>query len=246
MYSFTSRIRYSETDSSGRLSLPGLVDYFQDCSTFQSEDLGLGVEALRRQGLVWVLCSWQIEILRYPALGERVEIGTFPYDFKGFLGSRNFFMKGAGGEWLAKGNSLWSLLSTDSMKPVGASAGMLEAYELEPRLEMEYLPRRIAMPEGMRETASIQISSWHLDTNHHVNNGQYIHLAGGLLTHQEPVGMLRAEYKQQAWLGDVLVPYVWEDEREGLVSFRCRDGSVYVNVQQRFRGAGETDGSKVI
>ena len=44
MYTFESRVRYSETDENGLLSIAGIVDYFQDVSTFQSEDLGIGVE----------------------------------------------------------------------------------------------------------------------------------------------------------------------------------------------------------
>ena len=43
MYTFESRIRYSETDSEGKLTIASLINYFQDCSTFQSQDLGLGV-----------------------------------------------------------------------------------------------------------------------------------------------------------------------------------------------------------
>ena len=42
-YSFTSRIRYSEIGEDGNLTLPGLINYFQDCSTFQSEAIGEGV-----------------------------------------------------------------------------------------------------------------------------------------------------------------------------------------------------------
>ena len=34
MYAFDSRIRYSETDSEGYLTLDALLNYFQDCSTF--------------------------------------------------------------------------------------------------------------------------------------------------------------------------------------------------------------------
>ena len=43
MYTFDSRVRYSETDVNGTLSVTAAVNYFQDCSTFQSEDLGVGV-----------------------------------------------------------------------------------------------------------------------------------------------------------------------------------------------------------
>ena len=58
MYTFDSRIRYSETDSQGKLTMASLINYFQDCSTFQSEDLGLGVEKLKEMHLVWVLSSF--------------------------------------------------------------------------------------------------------------------------------------------------------------------------------------------
>ena len=48
MYAFDSRIRYSETDSEGELTLDALLNYFQDCSTFHSEDVGLGIGYMRR------------------------------------------------------------------------------------------------------------------------------------------------------------------------------------------------------
>ena len=47
MYSFNERIRYSELGENGELSLVGLLNLFQDCSTFQSEDLGLGIKYLQ-------------------------------------------------------------------------------------------------------------------------------------------------------------------------------------------------------
>ena len=43
MYSFKSRVRYSEVGEDKKLSLNGIINYFQDCSTFQSEMLNNGV-----------------------------------------------------------------------------------------------------------------------------------------------------------------------------------------------------------
>ena len=45
-YSFTSRIRYSEIGEDGCLTLPGLINYFQDCSTFHSEAVGMNIARL--------------------------------------------------------------------------------------------------------------------------------------------------------------------------------------------------------
>ncbi len=49
MYTFDRRVRYSEIDHHGTMKLPALINYFQDCSTFQSEDIGQGLEVLKRE-----------------------------------------------------------------------------------------------------------------------------------------------------------------------------------------------------
>ena len=48
-----------------------------------------------------MLSAWQICVNRYPHLSERIVIGTAPYDFKGFIGYRNFVMKTKEGEVLS-------------------------------------------------------------------------------------------------------------------------------------------------
>lgn len=233
MYSFDSRIRYSECDEKCKLRLESLLNYFQDASTFQSEELGVGFAYLVPKNLVWVLAAWQIEIYRYPALGEAVEIGTLPYDFKGFMGSRNFFMKTKTGEMLAQANSVWTLLNFDNMKPTIPTAEMLEKYPVEPRLEMEYAGRKILVPEGGCVEETVVIRKQHLDSNNHVNNSQYVSIAVNYLPEDYPIGGLRVEYKKQAHLGDELIPYVVKGESVIIVSLRDAQGNVYVNVEFR-------------
>lgn len=231
MYTFESRIRYSETDSEGLLTMASLINYFQDCSIFQSEDLGLGVEKLKEMHLVWMLSSWQIVVERYPSLGERVAIGTLPYAMKGFLGYRNFALMDERGEYLAKANSLWSLLDTRTNKPAAIPQILLEGYRLEEKLEMEYAPRRIAIPsEGIRKEPVV-VKQHHLDTNHHVNNQQFIHIAMDFLPEGFAVRQMRAEYKKQAFLGDVLMPRVLEREDSVWVALENPEGSPYVVAQ---------------
>ena len=75
MYSFDSRIRYSEVEEDKFLSVSGIINYFQDCSTFQSEDIGLGFDFLESQNRAWVINAWQIVIEKFPRLGERVVKG---------------------------------------------------------------------------------------------------------------------------------------------------------------------------
>lgn len=212
MYSYESRIRYSELDETGHLKIEALLDYFQDCSTFQSEDIGAGTEYLKDKHMVWVLSSWQIMAERYPKLGEYVTLATAPYDFKGFIGYRNFWMLDKEGNRIACANTIWSLIDTEKGKPVRPPQELLDKYPIEPKLDMEYAPKRIAIPENLSRGEEIIIRSNHLDTNHHVNNGQYVRIALDCLGKKCHVKQLRAEYKKQSFLGDVLVPYVGQTE----------------------------------
>ena len=231
MFYFDSRIRYSECDSNCKLTLEDLLNYFQDASTFQSEDLGVGFAYLVPRNLVWVLASWQIEIKRMPALGERVEIGTMPYDFKGFLGYRNFFMRTKEGEMLAKASSLWTLLNFDTMKPTMPTQEMLDYYPIEPRLEMDYSSRKIVVGEDGQKQEPVVVRKQYLDSNNHVNNAQYVSIAGDYMPEDFTIGGLRVEYKKQAHLNDVLVPYVVKSSDKVVVSLRDENDAVYVNAE---------------
>jgi len=228
MYTFDSRIRYSETDSEGFLSMQEMLNYFQDSSTFQSEDLELGISYMKEQKMVWVLSSWQIVVDRYPVLGERVTVGTLPYDFKGFMGYRNFFMRDEAGNYLAKANSIWSLLSTESGKPALPTELMLTKYGVEEKLDMEYAPRKIRVPEGGEGQEPVVVRNHHLDSNQHVNNGQYVSIAAGYLPREFCIAQLRAEYKKQAFLGDVFYPNVTEIQNGYIVSLNDAEGIPYM------------------
>ena len=45
-YTFSGKVRFSEINHTKKITLPSIINYFQDCSTFQSEILGLGVDYL--------------------------------------------------------------------------------------------------------------------------------------------------------------------------------------------------------
>lgn len=231
MYTFDSRVRYSETDERGLLSIAGIVDYFQDVSTFQSEDLGVGINYLKQQDMLWVMTAWQIVIHRYPALGERITAGTFPYAFKSFMGMRNFFMDDGKGERLIEANSVWTLMNLKKGVPAKVTEEMFEKYIPEEKLPMDYAPRKIAVPKGGAKREPFQVGRQHLDGNHHVNNGQYIHMAMDYLPENFVIGQMRAEYRKSALLHDVIVPFVWTDGAAVVVSLCGEDGAPYAVVE---------------
>ena len=179
----------------------------------------------------YVLSSWQIVVDRYPKLGEKVKIVTLPYELKGFLGYRNFAMLDEEGNYLAKANSLWSLLDMTTGKPVAVNEAMHKGYGIDEKLDMDYAPRKITVPEGGQLLEPIVVKKHHLDTNHHVNNGQYVNIAMEYLPDDFLIHQMRAEYKKQAFLDDVLYPYIVSVEIGYVVSLRDEEGRPYVSVE---------------
>ena len=235
MYTFDGRIRYSEVDRTRRLTVEKTIDYFQDCSTFQSEDLGVGLDYMKERHCAWVINYWQIEFLRRPVLGEKVLIGTMPYEFKSILGMRNFWMETADGEKLTLANSVWSLLDMEKMYPMRIPSELEEKYKISPRLEMKYSPRKIAVPKtGGEPMEEITVRFHHLDTNRHMNNAQYVHFAAMYLPAEAEVGELRVEYRKQAMLGEHITPVLYRPADDLLlVSMDGADGKPYAVVEMR-------------
>lgn len=232
MYTFDSRVRYSEIAEDGRISVNAIIDYMQDCTNFQSEDLGVGIAWHKKRGLMWVLNSWQIIIESYPKMGETITIGTQAYGFEKMLGFRNFLITDAAGAVVAKANSNWVLMDLERGRPMVVTPEIGDVYGQAEPLEMEYAPRKIKIDgEGIQKEKFI-VREYHLDTNHHVNNRQYVQMAMEFLDRGAKVRELRVEYKRQAVLGDEMIPVVYEvGEAEKIVLLNAEDGKPYAVVQ---------------
>ncbi len=231
MYEYDKRIGFSECGRDRRLTVTALIDAFQDCSTFQSEDSGVGFDVLEKKDLVWVINYWELEISDLPRLCDRVAVGTYPYSFKSCFGLRNFYMKDEAGEYLVRANSMWTLIDRVQARPVKAPDFIHEAYTIEPKLDMNYSSRKVLIPEGddiqVTEQESIHIQPHHLDSNNHVNNGQYVKLAMSQIGDIADIEKLRIDYRRQAMLDDIIYPVVYSKENERVVALYDSEHNPY-------------------
>lgn len=231
MYTYDSRVRYSEIDHREKMTLPAIINYFQDCSTFHSEDLGLGMAALKEKQKGWILSSWQIMVDRYPKLGEKIEIGTWATGFSGLYGTRNFCMKDEEGKMVAWANSIWVFMDMKRGRPAKPDQEEIERYGVEEPLPMEYASRKILLPEEAVEGDSFPVRKYHIDTNEHVNNCQYVQMALEVLEEELAIKQARVEYKKSAVYGDIIVPKIAKEENRIVVELCDTQGKPYAVVE---------------
>ncbi len=208
MYTFNSRVRYTELNHyKGIMDPSSIINYYQDCSTFQSEDLNLGLSYLETKKRVWLLASWQLQIYKPARLGDNITIGTWPYAFKGIYGFRNFIMKDVNQDVLSVADSIWVYMDVENKCPIKVPKENT-GYQLEPSYPMEHMDRKIALPKELEDFPSFSVNKSHIDSYNHVNNGQYIKMAEEFIANDFIISNMRVEYKRQALYGDIIIPRV--------------------------------------
>lgn len=230
MYKLSSKVRYSEANSKSQLTYHALLNYLQDASTLHSEELGESGAQLLEQNMAWILSFWQICIEEMPVSSEDICVKTWPYSTKGLLGLRNFCVENARGESIVKANSIWVLIDPRTGRPIRITDEVSSHYPDEPKLEMEYCDRKIAIPEVYEEKEPVIVPKYFIDTNNHMNNAKYVMVAEEYLPDDFVVKEIRVEYKNAAILGDVIIPRVTEKEHEITVVLVNETGNVYATI----------------
>lgn len=200
------QVRFSECNKEGKLSIRGVVDYFQDCSNSQSEELGVGMRYLEKIQKAWIIDFWQIVINRRPDTFEDIKTSTWAHGFKGFFGLRNFVMKTAKDEILAYANSYWVYIDMVTGRPQKVTDEVVGAYKSEESLDMEYAGRKLEIPLELELVGEDVVKQHNLDIYNHMNNGKYIELAVDYLPNDD-IRQIRCQYKKQARLGDKIFVY---------------------------------------
>ena len=228
-YAFESRVRFSEVDENQRLSLYHVINYLQDCSTFQGEDTGVGVAHNMAMDCAWILADWQIHIDRYPALGEKIIVKTWAYGYRGPIGFRNYSIETEDGEVFVRANADWVFMNTKQGIPVRIPQEQMDAYHVYPeeKLQDDFGGRKMDEPEGGTILEPFEIQEAHLDTNHHVNNGKYVQMMQNCLPRDFRPHKFRAVYKKSAVFGDVIYPVVLEENGKYLVKLQNEQGETY-------------------
>lgn len=231
MYSYDAIVRYSETGGRKESNMASMANYFQDCAILQSEDVGIGLDYLAEHHRAWFLISWQIEVDRYPAMGEKIKVRTWAYDFKASLGFRNIDILDEDGVRIVKAASIWSYVDTETLRPVRIDEEVSAAYPMEPAIDMEYAPRKIKLFEDHEMVDTRKVMQYQIDSNNHMNNEAYIALAQEYVEDISAIKAVRAEYKMQ-YVKDNVIVVKRAQEGNLLQILLCDENSVIKCVVQ--------------
>lgn len=232
-YSFDTRVGYSEIAENGYMTPGAIVDRFQDCSNFQSEHLGVGLEYLIKHKRAWILNSWHIVFERPLKMGDNIRVYTWAHKFDKMFGYRDFMIEDADGNRCAAAVSRWMLMDIEKMRLLKITDDDAKIYGEDEGLDIDYGKRKLSVPDDMTEVDVIKIRGYQIDTNGHMNNGWYIKVAADYIDKKYPVADIHVEYRKAAMCGDeVVIKKHTEDKMTNIVM--CgRDDVIYSVIEIR-------------
>jgi acyl-ACP thioesterase len=223
MYRINQRVGASHTNAEGELKLVSAMDMIQDCSQLWLESEPELERYFRERRIVQVLVFRQADMRQTPLYGEGLTVETRIYDCKSFLGCRNTVIYNEKDEPCVTSWSIGAFVNLETGRPEKLPPDITAGLRLDPKIDMEYLSKKIGVPEEPGEKFTpFRAGRNDIDFNRHMNNARYIQIAMELLPPDFTVSRFRIEYKKPAKYGDPLYPE--RTIREGAVFLSLKDG----------------------
>lgn len=232
------KVGFSDCNSSLFVKLGTLIDYMQDCSNYQSDVLGAGVEYQLRTRRAWILSSWQIEIDEVPKYDEELEVSTWAYAFKAACGRRNYAIAKADNpeQYIIRADSVWAMFDSANHRLTRIVDDDVKVYGSEEPLNMNYVKGKIEKVNHFEKAEEFKVRKYQLDMNNHMNNAWYIKLAEEIIEDISKVCSIRVEYKKSAIYDDHIIAWTSEDERRYLIELRDKEDNLYTIIEFGKRG----------
>ncbi len=167
------RILTRDCDMNGKWRISAILEAMQEAAGMHSMLLGCGRDDLLKNNTVWVLSRCELRMDRYPAIGEKITVSTFPMPTRICFFPRYFVFTDGHGDMIGKAGTLWLLLDirTRKMLPPG-DVGRLIPDNTDLSVPMK-LPATVGQLQGEEFITEYTPVYTDLDVNGHVNNARY-------------------------------------------------------------------------
>lgn len=211
-----------EIDYNKKVTITSIMQYFEDIATYQSDELGIGIDYLMKNKIAWVLYKWDIHMDKYPEYGDKITVATIPYSIKKFYAYRRYEIYNKG-EKVGEANSLWFLIDTEKRRPCKVSEDIFMRYGLTKEDDKQLEFEKLRSPENIDFNKRFNVRFSDIDTNRHVNNVKYVSWAlenvpFEIMT-KHKISDIRVVYEKEVTYGEAVTVDTEMKEEEEKYSF---------------------------
>lgn len=207
IHSIKITVGVRDVDFKKEMRISSMLRHFQEAASSHVDTLGIGISEMEANThIAWVLTKMKIEIIRYPKFKEHLTIETWPQLPNAIEFQRDFIIKDAEGNTIAKALSGWVIIDMETRELRRSNIVTLNHLDIKTDRAIGNTFDRL-MPEGEKTliyNRAIRYSD--IDLMGHLNNAKYIDFITDSFTVKEhtnqSIKALQIAFSHEALFGD--------------------------------------------
>ena len=217
-YSDKFSIQFIDVGENNELTNKGILRLLQEIAGKHSDSVGVGLNDTPKTGIAWIILNWKLKVFMRPKWNEKVFINTWTKCEKSLFCYRNFKIYDDRNNLIAVATSKWILFDVNKKSICRVSKEIQEKFlESNESVFEENIDEKIKEPEDSSFAYEYKIQRRDIDTNHHVNNLNYLDYAIEALPEDIYLNTnfsnIEIMYKHEAKLGDTISIFYYQSNK---------------------------------
>lgn len=218
IFSKEFEITASDISENNELSNKGILRIMQEIACVHSAQVGFGINDIKHTGQSWVILNWKLHVFSRPCWNTKLNVSTWASNQRHISFYRDFEITDSDNNLVAVATSKWILIDIDKRTFAKLTPEILNKYPCtDKHVFTEPFTEKLVEPKDSAFVKEYIVLQRDLDTNHHVNNLNYLDFAYEAL----PVNIsdnftdVEIMYKSEAKLDDILEMYYYKSDIPG-------------------------------
>ncbi len=222
-------ISFCDVGENNSLTNKGILRMMQEIAGIHSQIAGYGLNDIPKTGLAWLLLNWKLKVFLRPKWGETLTINTWSRSQNALFSYRDLEVYDSNNNLVAIATSKWLLFDVKKQTIAKTTPEMREKFESTNKAVFEEkFNEKLKEPENSEFILEYKIERRDIDTNHHVNNLNYLDFAYEALPEDiyknGELSNVEIMYKHEAKLGDtLLVYYASVEQNEHIITIKDKE-----------------------
>jgi len=172
------KVEYYDIGENRKATEKSILKYMQKIAGMHSDEMGCGLEELAKENLGWIITNWKLNVMDKPKYNDNIVVKTWVRKIDKLYFYRDFEILNSRGEKIAIATSRWILMDIKKKIAKKVEDRFVNLHTIH---EEDVFPShkfvKIKEPEFYQEEFAYRIQRRDIDTNHHVNNLNYLDFA---------------------------------------------------------------------
>ena len=228
IYTKNFTVTLPDVGENNKLTNKAILRMLQEIACIHSSYSDFGVNDAKKTGMAWILLNWKLEVFSRPIWNSVLKVNTWSSNQNLLSFYRDFEVFDENENIVAKATSKWVLFDINKGSLVKITDDIKSRYvHVDKHVFDTKMVEKLKEPENSSLVYEYKVCRRDIDTNHHVNNLNYLDFAYEALPedvfNNSDFKNIEIMYKHEARLGDTLNLFYSEQDSTTIITIKNKE-----------------------